>query len=114
MEDPLGRIAFDAAAVERNAPVVAGVLKVLGNDRRLMILCELARRGEVSVTALSEAAGLSQSALSQHLGKLRDAGLVGFRREAQTLWYFIADPRIEPLMANLYELYCKPSRTRSR
>ncbi len=114
MENPVGRVAFDPVAIERNAPVVAAVLKVLGNDRRLMILCELAKRGEASVTALSEAAALSQSALSQHLGKLRDAGLVSFRRESQTLWYSIADPRIEQLMANLHELYCRPSRTRSR
>ena len=51
--------------------------------------------------------GLSQSALSQHLAKMRDEGLVAFRREGQTLWYRIADPRVEALLATLYELYCK-------
>jgi ArsR family transcriptional regulator len=50
---------------------------------------------------------LSQSACSQHLGKMRDEGLVAFRRESQTLWYRIADPRTEALMASLYQLYCK-------
>jgi len=110
----LARIAFDPMAIERNAPLVAGLLKALGNDRRLRILCELAKRGEVSVTSLSLAADLSQSALSQHLGKLREAGLVSFRRESQTLWYFIADPRIEQLMGHLYELFCRPSRNKTR
>jgi len=110
----LERIAFDPVAIERNAPVVAGILRTLGNDRRLRILCELAKRGEASVTTLSEAADLSQSALSQHLGKLRDAGFVSFRRESQTLWYFIVDPRIEHLMGSLYELFCRPTRSKTR
>jgi len=94
--------------------VVAGLLKALGNDRRLRILCELAKRGEANVTSLAEAADLSQSALSQHLGKLRDAGLVDFRRESQTLWYFIADRRIEHLMESLYELFCRSTRSKTR
>ncbi|MEW6151720.1 MAG: ArsR family transcriptional regulator, partial [Pseudomonadota bacterium] len=58
--------------------------------------------------------GLSQSALSQHLAKMRDEGLVAFRRESQTLWYRIADPRIEQLFATFYRLFCAPVRTRSR
>jgi len=51
--------------------------------------------------------GLSQSALSQHLAKMRGEGLVAFRRESQALWYRIADPRTEALLASLYQLYCK-------
>ena len=51
--------------------------------------------------------GLSQAALSQHLAKMRDEGLVAFRRESQTLWYRIADPRTETLLAALYQLYCQ-------
>lgn len=94
--------------------MVAAILKSLGNQRRLMILCELARCGEASVNALADAVGLSQSALSQHLGRLREAGLVGFRRESQTLWYFIADPRVERLMVHLYELFCAPDNATAR
>lgn len=105
---------FDPTDIARHAPVVAAILKSLGNDRRLMILCELAQRSEASVNTLADAAGLSQSALSQHLGKLREAGLVGYRREAQTLWYFIADPRVERLMAHLYDLFCAPDSTAAR
>ena len=55
---------------------------------------------------LAEAVGLSQSALSQHLAKMREEGLVAYRRESQTLWYRIADPRTETLLGHLYELYC--------
>jgi ArsR family transcriptional regulator len=51
--------------------------------------------------------GLSQSACSQHLAKMRDEGLVAFRRESQIIWYRIADPRIETLLTALYHLYCK-------
>ncbi|WP_428835062.1 ArsR/SmtB family transcription factor [Sphingomonas endophytica] len=52
-------------------------------------------------------AGLWQSACSQHLANMRDEGLVTYRRERQTLWYAIADPRVETLLATLYQLYCK-------
>ncbi len=63
--------------------------------------------GEGSVTALTEAVGLSQSALSQHLAKMRDEGIVTFRREGQTLWYRVADPRIEQLLGTLHGLFCR-------
>ena len=52
--------------------------------------------------------GLSQSALSQHLAKMREEGIVTYRRESQTLWYRIADPRTETLLGHLQQLYCPP------
>jgi len=73
-----------------------------------MILCKLVEWGEGNVNSLAEAAGLSQSALSQHLAKMRSEGLVVFRRDSQTLWYRIADPRIEQLFATLHQLFCAP------
>jgi len=88
---------------EANALEVANVLRTLGNERRLMILCKLVEAGEMTV----EAVGLSQSALSQHLAKMRDDDVVTFRRDGQTLWYRIADPRIEQLMAELHRLFCR-------
>ena len=91
-----------------NALEVANTLRALGNERRLMILCKLVEAGEMTVGALVEAVGLSQSALSQHLAKMRDEKIVTFRRDSQTLWYRIADPRIEQLMAELHRLYCRP------
>lgn len=100
---------FDPQTLERNATEVADILRALANKRRLMILCKLVERGEANVTSLAEAVGLSQSALSQHLAKMRDEGLVAFRRESQTLWYRIADPRVEVLFATLHRLFCETS-----
>ena len=85
---------------------VAEVLQTLANGRRLFVLCQLQALGEANVTTLAAAARLSQSALSQHLAKLRAEGLVTFRREGQTLWYRIADPRVEELLATLHRLFC--------
>ena len=65
----------------------ARLLRLLANEKRLMILCLLVARGEMDVTSLAEAVELSQSALSQHLAKLREDGLVAYRRESQTLYY---------------------------
>jgi ArsR family transcriptional regulator, virulence genes transcriptional regulator len=90
-----------------NALEVADLLRTLGNERRLMILCKLVEAGEMTVGALVGAVGLSQSALSQHLAKMRDDNVVTFRRDSQTLWYRIADPRIEQLMAELHRLFCR-------
>jgi ArsR family transcriptional regulator, virulence genes transcriptional regulator len=95
-----------SVALEANAAKVALVLRALANERRLMILCKLVERGEASVNTLAEAVGLSLSALSQHLAKMRDEGLVDFRREGQTLWYRVSEPRIEILLGQLQQLYC--------
>ena len=75
-----------------------------------MILCQLVEYGEATVGSLVDAVGISQSALSQHLSKMRDEGIVTFRKESQTVWYRIADPRIEKLFATLHQLYCRTSR----
>jgi len=98
---------FSPQGIEKAATEVAGVLRALSNERRLMILCKLVEWGEANVNLLAENVGLSQSALSQHLAKMRQEGLVTYRRESQTLWYRIADPRIEDLLATLHKLYCK-------
>lgn len=94
-------------ALEARAGEIAGILAALANDRRLLILCKLLENGEATVGALAEEVGLSQSALSQHLARMREEGIVAFRRDAQTLWYRIADPRVESLLAALHRLYCQ-------
>jgi ArsR family transcriptional regulator len=106
--------AFAGRTLERQAAEVAAILGAVANERRLMVLCKLVESGEATVTALAEEVGLSQSALSQHLAKLRDEGIVNFRRDAQTLWYRIADPRIEELFAALHRLFCAPQKALSR
>ncbi len=104
----------DLAMFETNASAVADTLKAIANQRRLMVLCKLVENGEMVVGDLADAVGLSQSALSQHLAKMREEGLVAFRRESQTLWYRIADSRIETLLATLYRLYCASPHARRR
>lgn len=100
----------DLADFEKKAMEVADILRALANERRLMILCKLVEYGEATVGTLVDAVGISQSALSQHLAKMRDEGIVVFRRESQTLWYRIADQRVEELFATLHRLFCKPTR----
>ena len=92
--------------LQDQANQVAEILQTLANGRRLFVLCQLQELGEANVTTLAVKARLSQSALSQHLAKLRAEGLVTFRREGQTLWYRIADPRVEELLATLHRLFC--------
>ena len=94
------------AALRERADYVAGRLALVANAKRLLILCELVK-GERSVGSLQSAVGLSQSALSQHLAKLREAGMVATRRESQTIYYRISDPDLGILMAALYDAFCK-------
>ena len=80
------------AELERKAGEAAHLLKLLANENRLLILCRLVLARELSVNDLVDAVGISQSALSQHLAKMREEGLLATRREAQTVFYRIADP----------------------
>ena len=93
--------------LKAKAGQVADLLRVLANNRRLLILCRLVECGEATVGRLADDVELSQSALSQHLARMREEGLVAFRRDAQTLWYRIADPQVEDLLATLHRLYCR-------
>jgi DNA-binding transcriptional ArsR family regulator len=83
------------------------LLKAMGNERRLLILCHLSER-EHSVTELCNLVALSQSALSQHLAKLRRDNLVKTRRSAQTVFYSLASPEVHPILHTLCELF-KPA-----
>jgi DNA-binding transcriptional ArsR family regulator len=94
------------AAFARKAAEAAGMLKLLANENRLLILCQLAMAKELPVNDLVDAVGLSQSALSQHLAKMREEGLLATRREAQTVFYRIADPNAARLLALLKDIYC--------
>jgi len=100
---------MDINVMQTNACAAAAFLKSLANDSRLMILCELLK-GERSVGELEEIVSLSQSALSQHLARLRRNHLVKTRRESQTIYYSIADPGVKKIIGALYDLYCGPSK----
>lgn len=99
----------DIAALEAKATEAARLLRLLANENRLLLLCMLAAEGELTVGELADALGLSQPALSQHLARLREDGLVAARRNAQSMHYRIADPRAARVLALLRDLYCPPS-----
>ncbi|HXD46551.1 MAG TPA: metalloregulator ArsR/SmtB family transcription factor [Pseudolabrys sp.] len=96
-----GMAEFEAKAAE-----AAALLKLMANENRLLILCRLALKGEMAVNDLAAAVGLSQSALSQHLAKMRAEGLLATRREAQTVFYRIADANAQRLLMLLKDIYC--------
>jgi DNA-binding transcriptional ArsR family regulator len=98
----------DLEVLQDKAAEAARLLRLLGNENRLLLLCMLAMEGEMTVGALAEALGLSQPALSQHLALLREDGLVATRREAQSIHYRIADPRAARVLAVLRDIYCPP------
>jgi len=83
-------------------------MKCLANARRLMILCRL-HEGESSVGGLENLIGIGQSALSQHLAQLRRAGIVKTRRDAQTIYYSLADVKAGKIVEQLYSLFCQTS-----
>jgi DNA-binding transcriptional ArsR family regulator len=87
------------------------LLKVMANESRLQILCQLVH-GEKSVTALEEAVGMRQSAISQHLAIMRRERLVKTRREAQQIFYSLASDEARAIMEALYDVFCekKPRR----
>ena len=91
---------------EVQARQAANLLKAMSNESRLLVLCHLAASGELSVGQIVDRLGLSQSALSQHLARLREEGLVATRKEAQTVFYRICDPKAGQMLALLHDLFC--------
>lgn len=90
----------------RNATKAESMLKLLANAKRLMILCHLVK-GEKPVGELAEIVGLSSSALSQHLAKMRALGMVSARKDGQMVYYRISSPEVEAILSTLYLIYCK-------
>jgi len=91
--------------MQATAPRVSELMKVLSNEHRLMILCQLGE-GEKSVGELARLLGIRQATLSQQLTLLRKDGLVHPRREAQSIFYSLARDDVRKLMGFLYETYC--------
>ena len=96
----------DFAQFTGQAAEAVAVLKSIAHEGRLLVLCYLSEAGELSVGELVDRIDLSQSALSQHLAKLRAEGLVTTRKSSQMVFYRIADPRVLSLLATLHDLYC--------
>lgn len=97
-----------ADAMEAKAEEASRVLTAMANPKRLLALCSLIE-GERSVGQLADAVGLSSTALSQHLGKMRALNLVATRREGQTIHYRLASREVRELLETLYRLYGAPS-----
>lgn len=96
----------DRAFMQEGASKAAALLRAVGNERRLLVLCLLIEHGELAVGQLLEQVDLSPSALSQHLTRMRAEGLIDYRRQAQTLYYRITNPAVAELVATLKRIYC--------
>lgn len=94
-----------ASDMQLHAADAAGLMKALGNESRLMVLCLLAE-GERSVSELNTMVPLSQSALSQQLARLRQQGLVDTRRESQTIYYSLNAGPTDRVINLLHDIYC--------
>ena len=92
--------------LQDGAARAAVMLRAVGNEHRLLVLCLLIEHGEMTVGALLDHVALSQSALSQHLAKMREEGLVAYRRESQHLHYHIENPDVAKLIATLKTIFC--------
>jgi DNA-binding transcriptional ArsR family regulator len=98
---------MNISEIEKNAEIAVNLLKALSNEKRLLILCTL-YKGEKCVGDMEGIVGLSQSALSQHLARLRRDGLVNTRRDAQTIYYSLDDIAVKSLLRALYDIYQDP------
>ena len=101
-------ITVDPELMRSHAGDASRLLKTLGNEKRLMLLCLLVE-GERSVGELNARVDLSQSALSQHLAVLREDGLVTTRRDGQTIYYSLADGPAQRILETLHGIYCARS-----
>lgn len=95
----------DYSQLEASAGQAVALLKAMGNQHRLMILCAL-QDGELSVSELNTLFPIPQSSLSQHLAWLRNQGYVKTRRQAQTIYYALDSAEVVEVIAVLHRLYC--------
>lgn len=91
--------------LDKNAEEATALLSAMAHPKRLLIMCHLLTE-ELSVTALTERAAMSQPTLSQHLGKLRALNLVKTRRDGNTIYYRLASGEVEQVLQALYKAYC--------
>lgn len=96
---------IDPTILRRSAAQAVGMLKLLGNEARLLLLCQLSQ-GEACVSELEEQLDIHQPTLSQQLGVLRSEGLVNTRRQGKNIFYSVDDPVVLEILAVLYRLYC--------
>ena len=100
--------ALDLPTMRAHAGTAVAMLKLLGNEDRLLLLCQLSQQ-ERTVGELEQLTGITQPTLSQQLGILRREGLVATRREGKFIWYQLSDARALQLMQSVYQLFCEPA-----
>ncbi len=96
---------LELTALEPNIQEAAGLMEMLSNPARLRILC-LLTEGERSVSDITAHCVMSQPAISQHLKKMRDSGIVDTRRDAQTIYYSLKGDEVRAVMETLHGIYC--------
>lgn len=103
MTDPT--VTIDPSLLRGAAGRAVSALKVLANEERLLLLCQLSQ-GEMCVSELEESLDIHQPTLSQQLGVLRTEGVVSTRRQGKHIFYSVADADLLEILAVLYRLYC--------
>ena len=96
---------LDIEQMRQAAAQATATLRVLANEDRLLLLCQLTL-GEACVSELEELLGIRQPTLSQQLGVLRAEDMVSTRREGKKIYYQLSDSRAVSLLATLHSLYC--------
>ena len=103
--DHASHLAINPERLRSAAVQAVGVLKLLANEDRLLLLCQLSQ-GEHCVSELEEELGIIQPTLSQQLGVLRNEGVVSTRRQGKNIYYSVSDPRMLEILVLLHRLYC--------
>ncbi|MDM0058620.1 ArsR/SmtB family transcription factor [Variovorax fucosicus] len=96
---------IDPQVLRSGAGRAVGALKLLANEERMLLLCQLSQ-GEMCVSELEAQLGIHQPTLSQQLGVLRNEGVVETRRQGKNIYYSVSDPALLEILAVLYRLYC--------
>ena len=98
-------LSIDPEVLRGAAGKAVAALKLLANEDRLLLLCQLSQ-GEMCVSDLEQTLGIRQPTLSQQLSVLRSEGVVDTRREGKNIFYSVAEPALLEILAVLYRLYC--------
>ncbi len=96
----------DIPSLQAQAERASGLLKAMSNPHRLLILCMLCDAPGTAAGELSTITGLSPSATSQHLARMKEEGLVASLRQAQRVNYFIKDEAVRKMISTLKGIYC--------
>jgi DNA-binding transcriptional ArsR family regulator len=105
--------AVDFTQLRSAAAQASGLLRLLANEDRLLLLCQLTQ-GEKNVSTLENLTGIRQPTLSQQLGVLRNEHVVETRREGKQIYYRLSNHEVEAVLLTLYSLFCPTPRQRSR